>query len=275
VKGDSTRLSQVISNLLTNAAKYTAPGGHITIRTEEDGGEVVVRVRDTGMGIAPEVLPRVFDLFVQERQAIDRSQGGLGLGLTIVRNLVERHGGKVSAHSEGPGKGSEFVVRLPRMSVAPVIEGPPSDRAVLEPVVSLPDDSLKILVVDDNVDSAEILAAALSAKGYDTRVAHDAPVAMRIAADFRPSVAFLDIGLPVMDGYELAARLRELPDLNGMKLIALTGYGQESDRHNRERRGSTITSSNRSTSSSSNQSSPNRRNAPMTAEQPRVDSAVL
>ena len=230
VKGDSTRLSQVVSNLLTNAAKYTAPGGHITIRTAEEGGEVVVRVRDTGMGIAPEVLPRVFDLFVQERQAIDRSQGGLGLGLTIVRNLVERHGGKVSAHSEGPGKGSEFVVRLPRVSVAPVIEDRASDRAVLEPVVSVPDDSLRILVVDDNVDSAEMLAAALSAKGYDTRVAHDAPVAMRIAADFRPSVAFLDIGLPVMDGYELAVHLREIPELNGMKLVALTGYGQESDR---------------------------------------------
>jgi CheY-like chemotaxis protein len=149
------------------------------------------------------------------------------------------------------------------------------DGAAAESVVSRPGDSPKILVVDDSVDGAEMLAAALSAKGYDTRVAHDAPVALLIAADFRPDVALLDIGLPVMDGYELAARLRELPDLNGMKLIALTGYGQESDRHNRERRGSTITSSNRSTSSSSNQSSPNRRNAPMTAEQPRVDSAVL
>jgi CheY-like chemotaxis protein/two-component sensor histidine kinase len=230
VRGDATRLSQVISNLLTNAAKYTPPGGHITIRTEEDGGEVVVRVRDTGMGIAPEVLPRVFDLFVQERQAIDRSQGGLGLGLTIVRNLVERHGGKVSAHSEGPGKGSEFVVRLPRVSVGRVVEDRPSGDAVPESVVSRPDDSVKILVVDDNVDSAEMLAAALSAKGYETRVAHDAPVAMRIAAEFRPSVAFLDIGLPVMDGYELAAHLRQRPELNGMKLVALTGYGQESDR---------------------------------------------
>jgi PAS domain S-box-containing protein len=230
VKGDSTRLSQVISNLLTNAAKYTAPGGHITIRTEEDGGDVVIRVRDDGMGIAPEVLPRVFELFVQERQAIDRSQGGLGLGLTIVRNLVERHGGRVSAHSEGPGKGSEFVVRLPRASVGPVVEERPRDSAILESVVSRPDDSLRILVVDDNVDSAEMLAAALAAKGYDARVAHDAPGAMRIAGDFQPAVAFLDIGLPVMDGYELAVRLRERPELNGMKLVALTGYGQQSDR---------------------------------------------
>ena len=118
MKGDSTRLSQVVSNLLTNAAKYTPPGGHITIRGPRNDGEVVLRVRDTGMGIAPDVLPRVFDLFVQERQAIDRSQGGLGLGLTIVRNLVERHGGTVSAHSDGPGTGSEFVVRLPKATVA-------------------------------------------------------------------------------------------------------------------------------------------------------------
>jgi PAS domain S-box-containing protein len=230
VKGDSTRLSQVVSNLLTNAAKYTPPGGHITIRTEGDDSEVVVRVRDTGMGIAPEVLPRVFDLFVQERQAIDRSQGGLGLGLTIVRNLVERHGGTVSANSDGTGKGSEFVVRLPRASIGSVREVAPVEGGTSEPVVSRPGGSPKILVVDDSVDGAEMLATALSAKGYDTRVAHDAAVALRIAADFRPDVALLDIGLPVMDGYELAARLRELPDLNGMKLIALTGYGQESDR---------------------------------------------
>ena len=230
VNGDATRLSQVVSNLLTNAAKYTPPGGHITIRTEQDHGEVVVRVRDSGLGIAPEVLPRVFDLFVQERQAIDRSQGGLGLGLTIVRNLVERHGGTVSANSDGPGKGSEFVVRLPWASVGLVPGDAPVDGAISESVVSRRDDSPKILVVDDSVDGAEMLAAALNAKGYDTRVAHDAPVALRIAADFRPDVALLDIGLPVMNGYELAARLRELPDSNGMTLIALTGYGQESDR---------------------------------------------
>jgi CheY-like chemotaxis protein/two-component sensor histidine kinase len=230
VKGDSTRLSQIVSNLLTNAAKYTPPGGHITIRTEGEAHEIVVRVRDTGMGIAPEVLPRVFDLFVQERQAIDRSHGGLGLGLTIVRNLVERHGGTVSAISDGPGKGSEFVVRLPRASVGAVLEDAAGDGAVPESAAFRPDDSPRILVVDDSVDGAEMLAAALSAKGYDAQVAHDAPAALRMAADFRPAAAFLDIGLPVMDGYELAARLRELPDLDGIRLIALTGYGQESDR---------------------------------------------
>ena len=230
VKGDPTRLSQVISNLLTNAAKYTPPGGHITIRTEHDDNHLVVRVRDTGMGIAPDVLPRVFDLFVQERQAIDRSQGGLGLGLTIVRNLIERHGGTVAASSDGPGKGSEFVVRLPRASGGSVLEDAQVEGALSKSVVPRRGSSPKVLVVDDSVDSAEMLATALSTKGYDTRVAHDAPIALRIAADFRPAVALLDIGLPVMDGYELAARLRELPNLSGMKLIALTGYGQESDR---------------------------------------------
>lgn len=230
VKGDSTRLSQVVSNLLTNAAKYTPPAGHITIRTEGDDSDVVVRVRDTGMGIAPEVLPCVFDLFVQEPQAIDRSQGGLGLGLTIVRNLVERHGGTVSASSDGPGTGSEFVVRLPRVTRVSMLDEAPVDKSAQASTVPRRSDSPRILVVDDSVDGAEMLAAALAAKGYDARVAHDAPSALRIASEFRPALAFLDIGLPVMDGYELAAHLRELPELNEIKLIALTGYGQESDR---------------------------------------------
>ena len=230
VEGDPTRLAQVISNLLTNAAKYTPPGGHITVQAREEDGEVVLRVRDTGIGIAPEVLPRVFDLFVQERQAIDRSQGGLGLGLTIVRNLVERHGGTVSASSDGPGRGSEFVVRLPMAeSGAPGHDGQvPAEEAVV-PAASTAD-SLKILVVDDNEDGAEMLAEVLRLRGFQTRTAHDAPTALRAAAEFGPAIAFLDIGLPVMDGYELAARLRDLPGLAGVRLVALTGYGQESDR---------------------------------------------
>jgi len=230
VRGDAIRLSQVVSNLLTNAAKYTPPGGRITVRATEEGGEIVIRVRDTGIGIAPNVLPLVFDLFVQERQAIDRSQGGLGLGLTIVRNLVEGHGGTVSAHSDGPGTGSEFVVRLPRANVPVELEVPAGVEAASESVMSPCETALRILVVDDSVDGAEMLAAALSAKGYKTQVAFDAPAALRIAAEFRPAIAFLDIGLPVMDGYELAACLRGLPELNGIKLFAVTGYGQESDR---------------------------------------------
>jgi PAS domain S-box-containing protein len=230
VRGDSIRLNQVVANLLTNAAKYTPPSGRIAVRAAEEGGEVVIRVRDTGIGIAPDVLPNVFDLFVQERQAIDRSQGGLGLGLTIVRNLVERHGGTVSAHSEGPGTGSEFVVRLPRAHGPVELEAPVGVESATDAAMSPGDSALRILVVDDSVDGAEMLAAGLSAKGYRTQVAFDAPGALRIAADFRPAIAFLDIGLPVMDGYELALRLRSMPELHDIRLFALTGYGQESDR---------------------------------------------
>ena len=229
VRGDPVRLSQIFSNLITNAAKYTAPSGHITIRAAEEHGDVVIRIRDTGIGIAPDVLPKVFDLFVQERQDIDRPQGGLGLGLTIVRNLVERHRGTVSAHSDGPGAGSEFVVRLPRSNGPAGLEAT-GDRNSVSISAGRPTDALKILVVDDSTDAAEMLAAALTSKGYQTQVAFDGPAALRIASAFHPAVVFLDIGLPVMDGYELAARLRELPGLNGVRLFALTGYGQESDR---------------------------------------------
>ena len=230
VRGDAIRLNQVVSNLLTNAAKYTPPGGRITVQATEERSEIVIRVRDTGIGISPAVLPSVFDLFVQERQGIDRSQGGLGLGLTIVRNLVERHGGTVSVHSDGPGTGSEFAVRLPRANepVEPEVAG--AVESASESVIAPSEAALRILVVDDSVDAAEMLAAALSAKGYKTQVAFDAPAALRIAAEFRPAIAFLDIGLPIMDGYELAARLRGLSELNGIRLFALTGYGQESDR---------------------------------------------
>jgi PAS domain S-box-containing protein len=230
IRGDATRLSQVTSNLLTNAAKYTPAGGHITVRGSEEDGQVVLRVRDTGIGIAADALPHVFDLFVQERQALDRSQGGLGLGLTIVRNLVEHHGGSVSAYSQGPGSGSEFVVRLPKAPVAHASHEPriANDRGRLPVAISA--QALRIMVVDDNADAAEMLAAALTAKGYQTRVAHDGPAALLVAETFRPAIGFLDLGLPVMDGYELAARLREIPDLSRMTLIAVTGYGQESDR---------------------------------------------
>jgi PAS domain S-box-containing protein len=230
VEGDPTRLSQVVSNLLTNAAKYTPPGGQILIRATDDGGDVVLRVRDTGIGIAPDVLSRIFDPFVQEGHAVDRAQGGLGLGLTIVRNLIERHRGSVSVHSDGLGRGSEFVVRLPRMP-SPDTAGRQvaADPAVPDPAAP-PAGALRILVVDDNEDSADMLAEALKARGHQTRIAHDAPAALRVAEAFMPDIAFLDIGLPVMDGYELAARLRELPGLAGVRLIALTGYGQESDR---------------------------------------------
>ena len=229
VEGDATRLSQVVSNLLTNAAKYTPPGGRISVRATKIDSEVVLSVRDTGIGVSAEVLPKIFDLFVQDRQALDRSQGGLGIGLTIVRSLIERHGGSVSAHSDGAGKGSEFVVRLPAAAGQDTAVAPIVPEASLT-AASSAEKATRILVVDDNEDGAEMLAVALTGKGYDTRVAHDAPSALRIAADFSPQIAFLDIGLPVMDGYELAALLREIPGLSDVRLIAVTGYGQESDR---------------------------------------------
>ena len=228
INADPTRVSQVISNLLTNAAKYTPPGGQITVHAEHVDDDVVLRVRDTGIGIAPEVLPHIFDLFVQDRQAIDRSQGGLGIGLAIVRNLVERHGGSVSAQSEGPGRGSEFVVRLPWAAQANVVAT--ADPAPASTVRATLREVPRVLVVDDNEDGSTMLAKALAHNGHETRIAHDAPTALRVAAEFLPDVAVVDIGLPVMDGYELAAHLRDIPGLAGLRLIALTGYSQESDR---------------------------------------------
>jgi PAS domain S-box-containing protein len=229
VRGDASRLGQVVSNLLTNAAKYTPPGGTIFIRAQRSNGEVELSVRDTGIGIAPDVLPRIFELFMQERQKLDRSQGGLGIGLAIVRNLVGLHGGSVLARSEGPGKGSELTVRLPAAPEAlePSVEAQRPSQASLTHGSAAP----RILVVDDNEDGAQLLVDALTRKGYEARVAHDAPMALRVATSFAPDIAFLDIGLPVMDGYELASHLRDLPGLAGVKLVALTGYGQEADHH--------------------------------------------
>ncbi len=226
VDADPGRLAQVISNLLTNAAKYTPPSGRITVSGALEEGQVVLRVRDTGIGMAPEVLPRVFDMFVQGRQALDRAEGGLGLGLSIVRSLVERHGGDVAAYSEGLGRGSEFVVRLPRAAV-PSAE--PLDHHDAPSGRTLPS-GLRILVVDDNTDAADMLGEVLRAQGHQVTVAHDAVTALLRAAGTRFDAAFLDIGLPVMDGYELAARLKQSPHLSQIRLIAVTGYGLESDR---------------------------------------------
>jgi PAS domain S-box-containing protein len=229
VDADPTRLSQVISNLLTNAAKYTPPGGEITVAAARLGDEIVLRVRDTGIGIAPEMLPRIFDLFVQDRQSVERAEGGLGIGLTIVRNLVERHGGSVSAQSAGPGLGCELVVRLPASGAAAELAGAHPAPAA-PPRAVLRAGAPSVLIVDDNEDASTVLATLLAHLGHATRVAHDAPAALRTAADFLPDVAVVDIGLPVMDGYELAAHLRQLPGLADLHLIALTGYSQESDR---------------------------------------------
>ena len=231
VNGDEGRLAQVIANLLTNAAKYSEPDGRITIEAHRDGGEVVLAVKDGGVGLAPELLPHVFDMFTQERQAADRSRGGLGLGLTIVRNLVELHGGTVRAESEGLGKGSTFTVRLPLATDAPpAVEHCPA-RAPAGRT------SRRILVVDDNEDALELLAEVLRAAGHVIMTAKDGPTALEAMKTFHADVAILDIGLPVMDGYELASRLRvELGDALP-RLIALTGYGQASDRARAKRAG--------------------------------------
>jgi len=228
VQGDALRLAQVIANLLNNAAKYTeGSGGRIEVSAKREGSEIVLLVKDNGVGIAPEMLPRIFDLFVQERQAIDRARGGLGLGLTIVRTLIELHGGSVSAKSEGHGTGSEFTLRLPRAS-EPDGKSDPRAAAIAPPRKKA--DSRRILVVDDNTDAAELLANALEFLGHETRTAHDGPSALAEVRHFTPDLAVLDIGLPVMDGYELGRRLREIPHLSALRLIALTGYGQASDR---------------------------------------------
>ncbi len=232
VDGDANRLAQVFSNLLTNAAKYTDPGGTISLTARRDGGWAQIAIKDDGRGIPPAMLPVVFERFVQTPQTIDRAEGGLGLGLAIVESLVKRHGGEVFATSEGPGRGSEFVVRLPAIESAEVGPALPTARGraatPYERVLQ------RVLVVDDNVDAAELLAEALGARHHEVAIAHDGPEALRTAERFEPDAIVLDIGLPVMDGYEVARRLRERecgdPRRRRVRLIALTGYGQPSDR---------------------------------------------
>jgi signal transduction histidine kinase/DNA-binding response OmpR family regulator len=225
IDADPARMAQVLSNLLTNAAKYTPANGDVAISAAREGGEIVVRVVDTGIGIAAETLARIFEPFVQASQALDRSRGGLGLGLAIVKNLVDMHGGQVSAASAGLNRGSEFVVRLPAVGVVAATNGhgespehPPRANAHT------------VLVVDDNVDAAQMVVESLHMLGHEALATYDGPSALGVAPSMRPDIALLDIGLPVMDGYELARRLRDMPELEGVKLIAVTGYGQESDR---------------------------------------------
>ncbi len=228
VLGDLGRLKQVFANLIINAAKYTEPGGELRVEAERQGASVVVRVRDNGVGLSPAMLPRVFELFSQVPQSLARSQGGLGLGLSIVRSIVALHGGSVRAESEGEGKGSTFVVELPAASEeARVARRAPSPRpGVLQPALS----PKRVLIVDDNADAALLLAEVLEAAGHVTAVAHDGAGALALAPGFQPEVAVLDIGLPGMDGYELARRLRGEPALSRVRIIAITGYGQRADR---------------------------------------------
>jgi signal transduction histidine kinase/DNA-binding response OmpR family regulator len=223
--GDPARLAQVLANLLNNAAKYTPDGGEIWLSAAREGGEIVFRVRDTGTGIPPEMLGKVFDLFTQIDHSLDRAQGGLGIGLTLVRRLVEMHGGAVEARSEGAGRGSEFTVRLPATGRVPT----PADANDVPPVLSSRV-ARRVLVVDDNVDAAESLAILLRLSGHEVRTAHDGAGALVAAADFRPEVTLLDLALPGMDGYELARRLRSIPATASSLLVAVSGFGQDDDR---------------------------------------------
>jgi signal transduction histidine kinase/DNA-binding response OmpR family regulator len=230
VEGDPVRLAQVLGNLLNNAAKYTEEGGRIWLTAERSGPEAVFRVRDTGIGIPPDMLPSVFELFTQVDRSLDRSQGGLGIGLTLVHRLVEMHAGRVEAHSAGPNRGSEFVVRLP--ALAPDQAQPSGNGA--EPALAKAA-ARRLLVVDDNQDAADSLALLLGTAGHEVRVYTDGPAALAAADNFRPDMVLLDIGLPGMSGYEVAQRLRSRPGHEGVLLVALTGYGQDEDvRRSRE-----------------------------------------
>ena len=227
VYGDAGRLAQVVANLLTNAAKYTEPGGQIYVSAAHDGDELLLRVRDTGVGIEPDILPRIFDRFVQQRQTLARSQGGLGLGLAIVRSLVELHGGTVTVTSQGRGHGSEFVVRLPLAADVTVHHTAAVGAASSGSALGT---GARVLIVDDNQDAAAMLSTLLREFGYETRVAFDGPTALTAAETFEPDLALLDLGLPVMDGFELAHRFRRDVKLERTRLIAVTGYGQQADR---------------------------------------------
>ncbi|WP_144147426.1 ATP-binding protein [Paraburkholderia sp. BCC1884] len=225
--GDLTRLTQAFSNLLNNAAKYTDIGGEIRIEAQTTADHVTVSVRDDGAGISAELMPRLFRIFEQGRTTIDRSKGGLGIGLALVRNLVELHDGTVSAISEGPGKGSTFTVTLPLASRAEIA----SSRSLPIPGPDLVSGQagVRVLLVDDNLDGLFSMEAFLTEMGFDVATAMDPVQALDIAAHFAPAIAVLDIGLPGMDGYELAVALREQPQHAGLRLFALTGYGQADD----------------------------------------------
>jgi PAS domain S-box-containing protein len=229
LEADATRLAEVVANLLENAAKYTEEGGHVWLTAERMGDELVLEVRDTGIGMSPDVLAHAFDLFSQGERTLDRPESGLGIGLTLVRSLVELHGGRVRAESEGRGRGSVFTVSLP---VPPAAEQPrdiPHLRVGGSPLAS--PGSRRVLVVDDNLDTAESSSLLLEIEGHDVRVAHNGPEAIEIARSFAPDVILLDIGLPGMDGYAVARVLRAAPDLAHCRIIAVSGYGQAEDRH--------------------------------------------
>lgn len=220
VRGDAARLVQCVVNILANAIKYTDAGGDIRLRAHGNETTVVIEISDTGIGIHPEILPRVFDLFVQSKRALDRAQGGLGVGLAVVKRLVQMHDGEVSARSDGSGHGTTIEIRLPRL-VAPAVQASGGAPFKAEP--------RRVLVVDDNRDAADSLCMLLMLQGHETRAAYGATQALAAAETFAPEVGLLDIALPGIDGYELAKRLRSIPRLGNLRLIAVTGFGQAGD----------------------------------------------
>jgi CheY-like chemotaxis protein len=238
---DATRLTQAFVNLLNNAAKYMDKNGQIWLGVKvtvpeksQFGQEAVIRIKDNGIGISAELLPRIFDAFKQADAAHARSKGGLGIGLTLARHLIELHGGSIEAQSEGAGRGSEFIIRLPLMEAAVSADAkPPAAPAALPgaPVFK------RILVVDDARAQAKSLSMLLQVMGFEVRTAHDAAAALATAQEFQPDLALIDIGLPGMNGYQLALRLRELPNLKDIVLIAQTGWGRDEDREQSRRAG--------------------------------------
>ncbi len=231
VEADPTRLAQVVANLLHNAAKFTPEGGRIAVNATEEDGRVALSVRDEGTGIAPEHLEGIFELFAQGPPSLDRPQGGLGLGLTLARRLAELHGGTLGATSAGAGRGSEFVVRLPRAAAPAESEAAPGERKTPDArAARVSGSGRRILVVDDNADAREALGLLLEDEGHDVQIAGDGPGALESAATFSPEVVLLDIGLPGMDGYEVARALRSVPGCERALIIAVSGYGQAEDR---------------------------------------------
>jgi CheY-like chemotaxis protein len=228
---DPLRLEQILVNLLTNAAKYTDVGGHIRLSARREDSELVIEIRDTGLGIAPELLPKVFDLFVQGDRSAARTEGGLGIGLTLVRKLAELHGGSVAAASEGPGQGSRFTVRLPALAESAARPAGPTSLPRVARQAS------RVLVVDDMQDTARGLAKMIKLLGHDVRVAHDGIAALEVARGHRPEIVLLDIGLPGMDGYEVARQMRQEDYCKDAVIIAVSGYGQEDDRRRSQEAG--------------------------------------
>ena len=222
--GDEVRLGQIFANLLNNAAKYTDPGGQIWLTARRDGPEAVVSIRDNGIGLASQTLPVVFDMFMQADRSTHRAQGGLGIGLTLVKTLVELHGGSVSVHSNGPNQGSEFTVRLP---LAAGEQRRPDKPGTSERLAGA---QRRILVVDDNKDAAVSLGMLLKVLGMDVKTVNDGPAALTTLEGFRPDVVLLDLGMPGMDGFEVARRIREHHEYDDLTLVALTGWGQPEDR---------------------------------------------